>query len=313
MIPVLGVPVMNGLNLMKLLLLSIDFPIHTLVFVHNMDSGQPNFQIAQWLNNTKLNPPTLVKHVEVHTYSSNLGCSAAWNTIMLKNRSPWWLIANSDISFYPQMLKLMSHHVNETLHKGVCVWKFFGYSLFGISAHSLNTVGTFDENFWPCYAEDCDYQFRIEQSVCQTSSTPSINVKHFGSSTYKSEKNSKLFKRITQRDSGFNNLDYLVKKWGKNVCNDKNPTNINKNDNNWVLDIPRRVKRGGSESCVACKYMGNFNSNEEKFFQILLNLCYLCFVFNLCFFVIRLEKKFTLPLNVGTQNVKSEKRSEREV
>lgn len=251
MIPILGVPVMNRVDLISRLIGSIDFPIQQLVFVHNMDDGQPNSEVSHFL--TKVWSPW-IKHVDIHTYRTNLGCSAAWNTITLKHPSPWWLIVNSDISFQPGTLERINRHVQDTLVHNVCVWTFRGYSLFGISNHSIQTVGTFDENFWPAYAEDCDYKQRIlHEKTCKISHIPhDIHALHTGSSTYKAVKNSKLFKRVTTGGKGFNNFDYLIRKWGKNVCyNDKDTQDYN-GTKEWNLDVQRRIARGGPRECVAC-------------------------------------------------------------
>ena len=254
-IPVLGVPVINGLSLLNRLVLSLNFPIEKLVFVHNRDAGQPNDIIAKRLAEIQHKPPLNVENVFIHTFQSNLGCSAAWNTIILKHPSPWWLIANMDISFHSQTLQRIEMYVNRTLNNKVCVWPFSGYSLFGISVHSLNVVGTFDENFWPAYAEDCDYRTRVEQkidqSVCtRTKKLHNIGVDHYGSSSYRLHPNSKLYRRVTLSGSGFNNFDYLIRKWGKNVCYGNYYGKHT--GNQWTLDVERRIARGGSAECVAC-------------------------------------------------------------
>jgi len=169
-IPVMGVPVMNGLTLLDQLVTSIDHPVHKLVLVHNLDDGQPNAEVCAWTARMRKSPPNHVKQVSVVTYRENLGCAAAWNTIMLQNQqSPWWLIVNADVSFRPGTLRTIASHVWAGLlastpggRDPVCNWLFHGWSAFALANRALHRVGTFDENFWPAYSEDCDYQARLE-------------------------------------------------------------------------------------------------------------------------------------------------------
>mmetsp|Transcript_30188 Transcript_30188/g.97072 ORF Transcript_30188/g.97072 Transcript_30188/m.97072 type:complete len:332 (-) Transcript_30188:113-1108(-) len=286
-IPVMGVPVMNGLTLLDQLVTSIDHPVHKLVLVHNLDDGQPNAEVCAWTARMRKSPPNHVKQVSVVTYRENLGCAAAWNTIMLQNQqSPWWLIVNADVSFRPGTLRTIASHVWAGLlastpggRDPVCNWLFHGWSAFALANRALHRVGTFDENFWPAYSEDCDYQARLVRSGCRSDSslspinpdryprwvhpllkivsalTGSVSIAHETSSTFKANSSSRLHRTVK---SGKNNNDYLSSKWGTKFkyCQE-GPLQTNATvPIRWRLDKARRRKRGGPPRCVACDAHG---------------------------------------------------------
>ena len=128
-IPTVGIPVMNNIQLLDRLVASIDVAIDNLFIVHNFDIGQPNSEVCAWTGRLERSPPHLVKKVSVVTYGENVGCAGSWNTIMLHNqKSPWWLIVNSDIAFTPGVLSTISSHVWNSLKERqsgastTCAW-----------------------------------------------------------------------------------------------------------------------------------------------------------------------------------------------
>jgi len=252
-IPVLGVPVVNGVSLIKRLVESIDHPVRRLVFVHNQDEGQPNESVGHAIRELKRNPPKLVGRVVVHTYPANLGVSAAWNTIILKHSAPWWLVANADVAFVKGTLKFIAKRITTALQTNAttCNWLFRGYSLYAMTPRTVSRVGTFDENFWPAYSEDCDYQKRLVESNCPTDRV-AVPLLHAGSSTHNALPNSKLFKIVNTGGAAFNNQDYLRRKWGDDfTCGRMERTGLPVSLS-WRIDEKRRLERGGPKMCVAC-------------------------------------------------------------
>jgi glycosyltransferase involved in cell wall biosynthesis len=84
------------------------------------------------------------------------------------------IIANADMEFREDSLSLMARAIVEQKDRAI-IWcngehqdrgkgQSMGYSLFGMTEAGLRTLGYFDQNFFPAYGEDCDYDRRIKLS-----------------------------------------------------------------------------------------------------------------------------------------------------
>ena len=252
-IPVLGVPVINVPHFIARLVDSINVPVDNLVFVHNRDEGQPNEEVSNLLRKIQASRPAKVDKVHVHTFRRNMGVSAAWNMIMLLHTAPWYLICNSDIAFQPPTLPHIIQVVD--VRAPTCVWRFgIGMSAFAIANHTRHTTGTFDENYYPAYSEDCDYFKRLAITHCPSENVADMNASgfvHARSASWRLSRHSKLYERVRQPGAGFNNWDYLARRFGTNSC-DEHWSRTPKDPTTWQLDTQRRLERGGPDACVAC-------------------------------------------------------------
>ena len=255
-IEVMGVPVINSPELFAKLVNSIDTRVHTLVLVHNRDIGQPNAEVAFALQKLSRAPPPNVGRVVLHSHPHNVGVSGAWNQVMLCHRSPVVYIVNADVSFRPFALRRMAAAVAAAPH--ACVWTFGeGYSAFAISSKSIALAGAFDENFYPAYAEDCDYSERLRRLACPVVDTRlPLAFDHKRSSAFRTTTSnaSSLWKVVTK---GQPNADYVKRKWQATVpelCSRcmttaKGGALVR---NAWQLDAKRRHRLEGPRTCVAC-------------------------------------------------------------
>lgn len=228
-IPVLGIPVLNQAWQVAALVKSIDFAIQHLVFVHNRVHGENSSEIEVAMATQN----DWVKKRTVHTFD-NVGVSGAWNAIIFRHPAPYWLIVNQDILFLPDSLKKI--HKWSSLKDTDYLLKFRAYSAFCIKNKTVQRFGSFDENFWPSYAEDCDYSKRLNAAGVQETDYD-VGLEHVGGSSLRS---------VRHRS----NHDILMRKWGTRICNGNVYKKIAPND--WKMDWRRRKRRGGVFECVMC-------------------------------------------------------------
>jgi len=85
-----------------------------------------------------------------------------------------------------------------------------GYSFFAINPVALETIGCFDENFFPAYCEDQDHARRATLAGLSEENCPDTAVLHGHSSAIFASPELARQNLITQR----RNIDYYVRKWG---------------------------------------------------------------------------------------------------
>lgn len=170
MIPVLGVPVLARPDLLHRMIQSIDCDVEHLVII---DNGGVVHGPVPHLGN--------IANVHVISLPSNLGVPASWNLIVrVMPWAPWWLISNFDVVYPKGALAALAAAARRdavVLSGAQPPWASF---LLGDEV--VRRAGGFDENIYPCYWEDVEFQARCEQlgiDVVQTD----IAVRHDNSST----------------------------------------------------------------------------------------------------------------------------------
>ena len=159
-IAVLGCFVVNRPDLVVAMLKSIDFPVHTLVMIHNPDSNQrTNTAVDKLFGELESGTINLghkhVGRVIVQHNSYNLGFSAGVNQIIRSVvNAPYWVVASNDIQFKPGALAEIARRVSGGDRSQACVWGFSGdpvsqYAAFVITPRAVRQAGYWDENFWP--------------------------------------------------------------------------------------------------------------------------------------------------------------------
>ena len=94
--------------------------------------------------------------IRVSVQSENIGVPRAWN-IGIDEGHDWTFLVSSSMVFkggfkpIADMVENYDGLVFRTNHAWHCI---------GISKKAVNLVGRFDENFYPGYLEDCDWDFR---------------------------------------------------------------------------------------------------------------------------------------------------------
>jgi hypothetical protein len=221
-IPVMGVPVVNGLHWLRRLIDSIDYPVEELFIVNN--NGKE--ELTEELDKIAKTPHKYVNKIKVTHLPHNLGCSGAWNLIIkCYMKSPYWLIVNNDVAFTPGLLEKMNDAALNTdaemIHCKMSQWgsiKGGAYDLFLITQSAVQKCGLFDENLYPIYAEDVDYSIRLANEDVKTLNLD-INYLHgekdyetSGSQTWRLDPTNLKDKMNNGRV--MNETVYLYKKWG---------------------------------------------------------------------------------------------------
>ena len=88
----------------------------------------------------------------------NLGVAASWNLMIDRAAPDAIIISNDDIVF--------GEHTLRELSEGLEQYPFVegdGWALFGQRFELIQTVGYYDETFWPAYYEDVDYDLRLRR------------------------------------------------------------------------------------------------------------------------------------------------------
>lgn len=147
-VPTLGLDV----TLIERLAQSIDFPIkHKVAFNNGIPGALDGFK--------ERHRDWIIKDSDF----GNVGVAGSWNYVTGKFRGErTWLIMNDDAWFLPGYLERICKtadanknapiiYLNESQAYYCFVWTAVGKKLFG----------TFDENFFPGYYEDCDMRVRL--------------------------------------------------------------------------------------------------------------------------------------------------------
>lgn len=210
MISTFGIPVLNRGDLLLRCVKSIDHPVDTLFVINNGDDTGVN-GIVSMIKNKDLPNSSLFQNVIIEKYK-NLGCGPSWNRIMSASPGPWFL-SGSDMSYMPGALALADRTLEE--NPGAEAVLAYHYSAIILTEACKKRIGTFDENFYPAYFEDCDHHRRLMMSGAKDIRVPGFECVHgeppfWGSSTIHSDRELNRKNGIT-----YGNLrKYYLKKWG---------------------------------------------------------------------------------------------------
>jgi hypothetical protein len=145
--------------------------------------------------------------VELISPGTNIGVAAAWNRILeMTLDDAGVIISNDDIEFGPRTFEELSHGIEAGLADFV---EGDGWALFGQATQVTRSVGWYDENFWPAYYEDVDYDERMRRLGVMRKNPLSEPVKHHGWATTTAVGNADWLKLGRER-----NHAYFLRKWG---------------------------------------------------------------------------------------------------
>jgi hypothetical protein len=192
-IPVLIVPVLNRVDLLDLMLSSIDHPVDRIIIIDNGDVISP-YDLPR--DDARVIQP-----------GHNLGVGASWNFGMKVTPSaPWWFIANFDLQFGGGDLARLEAAVDPG---SAAVYLMLGLAAFALTRHTLSAVGYFDENIHPAYNEDLDFMRRADLIGLPRVET-GFTGSHVGSATIHSDP---VLRRQNGLSHGANDA-YYARKWG---------------------------------------------------------------------------------------------------
>lgn len=219
----IGIPILNRLDLLKECLDSIDYPAEILVINNNTVDAE--FQEALALL-------ARLKGFAVLQQERNLGVSGSWNLILrtaMTTGHEWICIGSNDTFLYPGSLKAA---LSVRKEDDCGIWHLHAFNFFLMRRATIETVGWFDENFYPAYKEDQDYSYRCEiAAVKRLPVIPNCGADHVGSATIRSDPEYARSNVLTQR---WNSLYYRMK-WGGEVGTEKfqKPFNNQNVDHRW--------------------------------------------------------------------------------
>lgn len=165
MIPVLGVPIVNGIDWLNRLVSSIDFRVDSLIILNN---NPEDLDLRSGLEDLVAKGSPWVNNIRLTHLPSNIGVAASWNLIIKSDiNAPYWVISNHDIAFTPGLLeefylKAQGPEIG-MIHAGGGDFGDGSYDLFLIKDWVVQRLGVFDENFYPAYCEDADYIMRLKR------------------------------------------------------------------------------------------------------------------------------------------------------
>ena len=161
MIPVLTIPVLNRYDLLDKLLDSINYPIENIFIVDN--GGQ--YKLDKRHNNL---------NIKVLNMPCNFGVGPSWNLgIKCYPHSEYFTFIAIDAELLPNSLEKMGKNSN----KDSMVISNYGFSFFSIGAEIVKKVGLFDENYYPAYYEDFDFEDRVRKMGYKNNiKYPDVNI-----------------------------------------------------------------------------------------------------------------------------------------
>lgn len=220
-IPVIGVPIVNGVHWLKRLIDSVDYPVENFFVVNNNGRGE----ITKELDEICTTSHPFIEKIHVSHLPSNLGVGGAWNLIIKSYMmEPYWIIVNNDVMFSPGMLESMLLEAKNNPDVGMIHGKKSPeydsgmYDLFLIKDFVVQECGLFDENLFPAYCEDLDYYIRCKNKNISYK-VLDIDYLH-GDKDYQTSGSQTWRTELTLKDkldkSRILNDEYLFKKWNYN-------------------------------------------------------------------------------------------------
>ena len=147
MIPILVVPTLTRHDLLTRMLGTVDCRVGHLVVIDNSGTGF-DMPDGPWEQATVLPMPC------------NFGVAASWNlAIRMGHREPWVMVASDDVMFPAGALAGFAEASAEDRLVVSATWPH--WCAFTIGMRVAQTVGLFDEGYYPAYFEDTEYQQRM--------------------------------------------------------------------------------------------------------------------------------------------------------
>lgn len=163
-------------------------------------------------------------NVEVHSQRRNLGVAASWNVLHRISIPAPIIICNDDIEFGKDSLAVLMGCSDSFV---VPAEDEIGWSCFKQSHSLWNTVGPYDETFYPAYFEDNDYRYRMKLAGIYATHVP-CGIKHTKSSTVSKMSDYEIH---CLNKAWKNNEEYFAMKWGGLPYQETYIIPFNKEDN----------------------------------------------------------------------------------
>jgi hypothetical protein len=205
----LGVPVLNGGDLLLRLVASIDVPAEILVLVNSI--GPTDASVTAAVHELENEAASCDVQVSVVRIAGNLGVAGSWNYI-LDHFGGDCVICNSDIHFMPGALREAQERI--TSRPDVVLQYLWASACFYAGRDFTRQLGWFDENIYPAYHEDQEMSLRAGAlGVCRVNvfERDAGQILHGGSETLRNAEDSvRWFINEAARIAGL----YLARRWG---------------------------------------------------------------------------------------------------
>jgi GT2 family glycosyltransferase len=167
----IGIPTLNRIDLLApaLILYGRDFDSIKITLVDN--GNQPHGRLPA--------------NVDIIKNESNIGVGASWNVLCRKifsdKKNDFAVILNDDI-YLGLDKEFIGGFLSNKFNKDSLLRATVDWCAFAISRHVWETVGEFDECFFPAYYEDNSYEYRMKLKGVKLIKTPSLNPVVYNSS-----------------------------------------------------------------------------------------------------------------------------------
>jgi hypothetical protein len=201
-LPLLGVPILNRFDLLERLLTSLDYPVDVLAIV---DNSHRSDRLSDQIVDLQSRGHPLINRIEVATPFANLGVAGSWNHILKSfPDSHLALLVNNDICFAPGILrKALAKVPNDVAFFMPLLPVPNSFSAFLLNYRTWDSIGLFDENFYPAYCEDVAYSEAIfshpelNHIQCADIQFSMQQCNPFGSYTINSDPHLAVFNRMS--------------------------------------------------------------------------------------------------------------------
>ncbi len=208
--------------------IKVTYP-HRIILVDNGSSDETRDEASRLVGTT----------FQHRRYETNSGTTRSWNYGMadgFEKGAAYVVVLNNDILCHPDCIDRLARRMERndigmataldvrdevsapedvfaipgSAKDGVAESEHPNFSAFVLSRHCWETVGAFDEQFFPAYFEDNDYHRRIVLAGLRAVVHPPAMFYHFGSRT----QNESCSSPIVSGGAFDKNRDYYIKKWG---------------------------------------------------------------------------------------------------
>jgi hypothetical protein len=223
-IPVLGTMIYNRPDYLERMLRSLDYPVEKLIIILNAVTEE----IAAVADLARTLHPGVIIHNPGFNQPKpvNLGFCGGWNWLLRHHMGDWVMMCGNDTQFLPgQMQKIAEYyekHKNDSPPMGL-VNTTYGWNIQGITKAGLDVMGYLDENCYPLYFEDVDYNQRHTIALRNkwlsypAEGECNIQVHHEVSATSRAlttEKSERMAKACERNEA------YCIRKWGGKQCHE---------------------------------------------------------------------------------------------
>lgn len=166
-IPLLGMQFLGSTRGVSTFLSTLTAPVSSVLLVNNAWNNASGGASREEFDLRDAMGPHFSDFFTVVENGCNGGVAFGWNEFAQRaseTGAEWWLVVSDDVTVKHGAFNTLSTLVDRAPGVGIFTACGNAFRLFAIRARVFDTVGPFDENFWPAYSEDCDYYTRMRRA-----------------------------------------------------------------------------------------------------------------------------------------------------